>query len=154
MAGIVCLALTPGHGGPQEQHGRGVIENMHSTDVASPPTPRASVWAFTFNLSHAPISVERLFSVTLLPGEAHQGPARQEQVAAHRHPGGDNQKTLALYSSLTWSRFVPEFPKMTRFFHLIPLKMLKLSRRHLRRLNLIVGMSCHGELLSYDWSRR
>jgi len=48
--------------------GRGVIENKHSTDVESTKVVCASVAAFVLKVSHAPSSVECLFSVTLLRG--------------------------------------------------------------------------------------
>jgi hypothetical protein len=68
-------------GGPQHgvrrgerhaQRGRGVIENKHSADVDSPPPPPRicmSIQAFTLKISRAPMSVDCLFSMTLLPPE-------------------------------------------------------------------------------------
>jgi len=46
--------------------GRGVIQNKHSSDVESPPFPH--VRAFTLEVCRAPISLECLFSMTLLHG--------------------------------------------------------------------------------------
>jgi len=56
-----------------------VVENKHSTDDESPPpNPHIcmSIQAFTLKVNHAPISVECLFSMTLLPGGSAEGAGR------------------------------------------------------------------------------
>ena len=49
--------------------GGGVIDNKHSTDVESTICVRVSEWAFNLTVSHAPMSVECMFSMTLLQGD-------------------------------------------------------------------------------------
>ena len=49
--------------------GRGGIGSKHSTEVESMTRIRTSVGAFTLEVSRAPISVECLFSMALLPGK-------------------------------------------------------------------------------------
>ena len=66
---------------------RGVIENKHSTD--DEPTNRVRVYDLShsrYQVSHAPISVECLFSMTLLPGRRH--PRQDPPDVPHRLPEG------------------------------------------------------------------
>ena len=72
---------------PHADLGRGVIETKHSTDVASlRPLPRVCM-SIHVKVSHAPISVERLFTMTLVVGTV-AGEARAAGVPdAGAHAG-------------------------------------------------------------------
>jgi len=65
--------------------GIGVIENKHSTDVESPPPASRVCMSIHFQVSRAPISVECLFSMTLLRGAA--GHAGEPPEPAAGEPG-------------------------------------------------------------------
>jgi hypothetical protein len=54
----------------RQYHGRGIIEKKHSNDVEPPPPPPCVCisFAFTLQVNRVPISVECLFSMTLLRG--------------------------------------------------------------------------------------
>jgi hypothetical protein len=66
------------------------IQDKHSMDVESPPFfASARLWVFTLKVSHSPISVVCLFSMTLLPGGVGRAPsgvdwARRHEVAGRR----------------------------------------------------------------------
>jgi len=68
-------------------HGRGGIEKKHPIDVASSPPPLHVCTSSTLRVSHAPISVECLFSTTLLHGSVREGVALA-RLALGGSPGG------------------------------------------------------------------